>query len=193
MRHRVHKKHFNRDTNHRKMLLRNLVRELLLHGAIKTTRPKAKEAGRIADKLISKAQDDSIATRRVLHRFFGKRDVVNTLVDRVAPAMKDRVSGFTTIKSVGVRRGDNTELVQIELVVKPARVGSLKSEKAAESEKKETAKAAAKNAPKKATKKTEDADKKAVVKADLNPVKKTTATKAVGSAKNITRKSTKNK
>lgn len=129
MRHRVQSLQLNRDTNHRKHLLRNLVRELVEHGAIVTTSVKAKETKRWADKLIGKAQDDSIATRRVLHRFFGKRDVVNTLVERVAPAMSDRKTGFTTLKSVGVRRGDNTQLVKLSLIVQPERAGTLRSGK----------------------------------------------------------------
>jgi large subunit ribosomal protein L17 len=107
MRHRVTSKQFNRDTNHRKALLKNLVRSLIEEGLIVTTEAKAKETKRVADRIIHKAQTDSIATRRGLHRFFGQRDVVNTLVDRVAPAMKDRVSGFTTIAPMGNRRGDN--------------------------------------------------------------------------------------
>lgn len=128
MRHRVQKRHFNRDTNHRKHLLRNLVRSLVEEGEITTTIAKAKETKRISDKLISKAGKNDLSTRRILHRFFGKRDVVNTLVDSVAPAMSDRKSGFTTISKVGKRRGDNTELVKLALVVKPENVGSLKSD-----------------------------------------------------------------
>lgn len=161
MRHRVQKRHFNRDTKHRKHLLRNLVRELIEHGSIKTTDAKAKETRRLADKLISKARDNSIATRRVLHRFFGKRDVVNTLVERVAPAMKDRASGFTTTTPVGVRRGDNTQLVELELLVKPERVGTLKNEKKA-APKKEAKKVAPKAAvkPKKAASKKTTTEKK---------------------------------
>ena len=129
MRHRVKKRHFNRDTNHRKHLLRNLVRSLIEQGEITTTVAKAKETKRISDKLISKAGKNDLNTRRVLHRFFGKRDVVNTLVDSVAPAMSDRRSGFTTMSRVGKRRGDNTQLAKLALVVKPENVGSLKSDK----------------------------------------------------------------
>lgn len=127
MRHRVKGKHLNRDANHRKMLLRNLVRSLIEVGEITTTEAKAKETKRIADKLIGKARVDSTANRRVLHNFFGKRDVVNTLVDRVAPVFKERVSGFTTLKSSGVRRGDNTKLMTLALLEKPEGVGTLKN------------------------------------------------------------------
>lgn len=129
MRHRIAHKHFNRDSNHRKALLKNLVRGLVLEGEVTTTVTKAKELKRLADKLFHKAQTDTISTRRNLHRFFGRRDAVNTLVERIAPAMSDRVSGFTRIVPAGLRRGDNAALATVSLVNKPATVGTLKSGK----------------------------------------------------------------
>jgi large subunit ribosomal protein L17 len=132
MRHRVAGRHFNRDTNQRKALLKGLLCALIEHGEMVTTLPKAKEMKRLADKLIYRAQDDTVASRRLLHRFFGRRDVVNTLVERVAPAMKDRSSGFTTSSSVANRRGDNVSMVRISLVTKPERLGTFKSDKAIE-------------------------------------------------------------
>lgn len=130
MRHRVQAKQFNRDTNSRKALFVNLVRSLIENGSVVTTREKAKEVRRIADKLIHKAQTDTLESRRNLHQFFGKRDVVNTLTTQVAPAMSDRVSGFTTISLVGKRRGDNTQMIKLELMTKHETVGSLKKPKA---------------------------------------------------------------
>lgn len=127
MRHRVASKHFNRDTNHRKMLFRNLVRSLIEHGEIVTTVAKAKETRRVADRLIHTALVDSVATRRQLHTFFGQRDVVNTLVEKIAPAMKKRVSGFTTLVWLGKRRGDNVELVKLSLVEQRLERHTLKS------------------------------------------------------------------
>ncbi|HYD35295.1 MAG TPA: 50S ribosomal protein L17 [Vitreimonas sp.] len=127
MRHRIAHKHFNRDTNHRKALLKNLVRSLIEQGEITTTVEKAKEVRRVADKLISQAKEGSMAVRRTLHRFFGRRDAVNTLVDRVAPALNDRTSGFTRLSVSGKRRGDNATLATLTLVNKPATLGTLKS------------------------------------------------------------------
>lgn len=185
MRHRVHSLQLNRDTNHRKHLLRNLVRELVEHGAIVTTLVKAKETRRIADRLIGKAQTDDIATRRLLHRFFGKRDVVNTLVDRVAPAMKDRISGFTTISKVGTRRGDNTDMVKLQLMVMPERAGTLRSGKPAPEKAIKKAKPA-KTAPKKAEVKAEKAE---LVKTEAKPkeVAKKVAVKPKAAAKKTTK------
>ncbi len=123
MRHRVKVNKFNRDTKHRESLFKNLVRALVEHGSITTTEQKAKEVKRLADRLIGKAKTDSVHMRRQLHEFFGKRDVVNTLVDRIAPLFTDRVSGFTTTTAVGIRRGDNTRMVAISLVTMPEVVG----------------------------------------------------------------------
>ena len=107
----------------------NLVRSLVEHGSIETTEAKAKETRRLADKLISTAKNDSITTRRELHKFFGKRDAVNTLVDRIAPLMKKRDSGFTTLVKTGKRRGDNVAMFRLSLVEMPEKTGDLKSGK----------------------------------------------------------------
>jgi len=116
MRHRVKKFHLNRDTNHRKALFVNMGRQLVEHGTIVTSRQKAKAIKRIADKMVAKAKKDSVSTRRQLHRFFGKRDIVNVLVEKVAPAHKDNVGGVTRIKPHVVRRGDTTKMVKLSFV-----------------------------------------------------------------------------
>lgn len=122
MRHQIKAKHLNRDSNSRKALFKGLVTSLITSGEIETTEPKAKVIKGLVDKLIHRAQEGSVNTRRVLARFFGRRDVVNELVDKVAPSMKDRSSGFTRIVRVGKRRGDNTMLVKMQLVNNPSDV-----------------------------------------------------------------------
>lgn len=126
MRHRNKDKKFNRDSKARRALFKGLVRSLVEHGSIVTTQAKAKEIKRLADKIIGKAKDDSLATRRLLHKFFGTRDVVNTLVDKIAPVFADRTSGFTTISDVGLRRGDNTQLSKLALATTVEAMGTLK-------------------------------------------------------------------
>lgn len=164
MRHRSNITKFNRDTKSRKALFKSLVRALVEEGKIVTTEAKAKEAKRIADKLIGKAKDDSTATRRVLHRFFGVRDVVNTLVDTIAPQFTDRNSGFVRVTKLGVRRGDNVAMAELSLITIPETAGTLKNV------------ASVKKAPSKTETKT--TEKKGSV-AKKAPAKKTTAKKAV--------------
>ncbi|MEX0895458.1 MAG: 50S ribosomal protein L17 [Patescibacteria group bacterium] len=169
MRHRVSGRTLNRNTKQRASLLKNLARELVTHGSIVTTEPKAKELKRLVDKLITTAKKDSIAARRVLHRFFGKRDVVNTLVEQIVPAVSTRTSGFTRIVRQGIRVGDNAQLAQIAWVDMPKITGSVRNP-----------------APKAhaATKKAAPAKKSTVAKktattksAAKKPVKKTASTK----------------
>lgn len=182
MRHRVQTKQLGRNTKQRQALFKSLVRELVLHGAITTTQAKAKTVRPIADKLIGKALTNDVNTRRLLHQFFGKRDIVNTLVDRIAPAFTKRTSGFTRITPVGIRRGDNTQMVRLELINKPDVVDTLRNPAKVESDK-----------TVKETKQTKTAKSK---KEAAKPAKKSVAQKAVKTvaattdAKTTARKST---
>jgi len=126
MKHRIQAKHLNRDSNSRKALFKGLLSSLIQVGEIQTTEAKAKAVKGLVDKVIHRAQEGSVNTRRILARFFGRRDIVNELVDKVAPAMKDRKSGFTRIIRIGRRRGDNTMLVKMELVNNPHKDEALK-------------------------------------------------------------------
>ncbi len=126
MRHRIKKRKLGRKTAHRKALLRNLLRSLFLHGKITVSRGQAKEVKRQADILINQAKKNTVHSRRKLHEFFGKREIVNALIDKIAPVMQDRNSGFTTIQEVGVRRGDNAKLFKVELINKPENLGTFK-------------------------------------------------------------------
>ncbi len=172
MRHQVFGRKLNRTSKQRKGLFKNLMLSLIQHGAIETTEAKAKSIRGLADTMIHRAQNNSMATARVLASFFGTREIVQKLMKEVAPAMKDRVSGFTRIIRLGRRQGDNSEMVRLELVQKP----EVKVEKkVAQVLTKSSAKTKVVDAPKVAA-----ADVKVV---EAEPVVKKTAKKAVKAAK----------
>lgn len=203
MRHRVSKRHFNRDTKHRKALIMNLVRSLIEHGEIKTTTEKAKEVKRWTDKLVHKAKVGNVAARRNLHTFFGKRDVVNTLVERIAPLFKDRTSGFTTNEVLGKRRGDNTEMTKLSFIVKPEITGTLKAGKAGTFikgkkdtrtvSKKATQKAVVQSTKSDKSEKTADSTKKATSKATKSETSIASAGKVPKTSKSTSRSAASNK
>jgi large subunit ribosomal protein L17 len=153
MKHRVKIKHFNRDTHSRKALLRNSLRGLIEHGQIETSEARAKEIRRLADKLISRAQKGNLATRRQIHRFFGKRDVVNTLFDRVVPAIAERKSGFCSLEKLANRRGDNMPVYRLSLLVEEKTWKSLKNDSKKPEKKTKTVKKPVVKAKKETTKK----------------------------------------
>ena len=112
-------KKLSRTTNERRVLFRALLEALFLHGAIKTTKAKAKVIKPQAEKLISLGKKGSLAARRQAHKILPKRRLVNSLFAEIAPKFKNKNSGFTRIIKLGRRLGDGAEMVKLELISKP--------------------------------------------------------------------------
>lgn len=60
----------SRSSAHRQALLRNLVTSLFKHESIATTWHKAKEAQRLAEKLVTLGKKNTEASRRRAHQIF---------------------------------------------------------------------------------------------------------------------------
>ena len=116
MRHRKSGRHFNRDTNARKALLRNLSTSLLEHGRITTTEAKAKELKRTVERLITIAKADDLAARRRVAEDVSKPEVAEKLFRNLIPRLQERPGGYTRIIHKGPRLGDAAPMVVIELV-----------------------------------------------------------------------------
>ncbi len=129
MRHRMKGKKLNRDSGHRKALRMNLATQLLSNGRIKTTRAKADYVRGFAERLITLAKrglakaeekgDEGVAIharRIVASRLNNNRAIVHKLFDEIAPAYAERPGGYTRIYKIGPRKGDNAEMVLLELV-----------------------------------------------------------------------------
>jgi len=105
-----------RPTAHRKLMLRNIVTDLLREGRIQTTDTRAKEARRQAEKMITLAKRGDLHARRQVLAYVFDEDVVTKLFDEIAPKYEDRHGGYTRILKLGPRQGDNAEMVFLELV-----------------------------------------------------------------------------
>lgn len=120
MRHRRIAKKFGRSTSHRKALMRGLVTNLILESSIKTTLPKAKQARRDAEKMVTLARKGTLAARRLAaSRLYGPR-AVQRLFDSVVPAMEGRAGGYTRILKLGQRPSDGSEMCLLQWVVLPS-------------------------------------------------------------------------
>lgn len=114
-----HKRGFNplnRMTAHRKALHRNMVTSLFRKERIKTTKAKALAVRRTAEKMITRAKEDSVHNRRIVSSRLYDEGVVAKLFTNIAPRMKDRNGGYTRIIKLGERKGDAAEVVILELV-----------------------------------------------------------------------------
>ncbi|MCL5411993.1 MAG: 50S ribosomal protein L17 [Patescibacteria group bacterium] len=114
--HRVGGKKLNRDTNHRKALLRNLANSLILSEKIETTEAKAKAVRPVVEKLITKAKQDDLHNRRQIAAVLPTEVAIRKMMDLIGPKFKERPGGYTRITKLGPRVGDAAPMVRLEFV-----------------------------------------------------------------------------
>ena len=164
-----HKMGFNplsRTTAHRRAMLRNMVTSLFRYERITTTKAKALEVRRFAEKLITRGKVDSVHNRRQAARFIQDEIVLAKLFKDIGPRMKDRNGGYTRIMKLGFRQGDAADMAILELVDYKLDTGKSTEKKAEKAKKAE---------------KTEKADKPAAT-AEKKPAAKKTASKKTADA-----------
>lgn len=122
MRHRHGLRKLNRTSSHRLAMLRNMTNSLLLHEAIKTTLPKAKELRRVVEPMITLGKKPSLANRRLAFNRLRDRDIVTKLFDELGPRFANRNGGYLRILKFGFRQGDNAPMALVELLDRPETV-----------------------------------------------------------------------
>ena len=116
MRHRKDHRKLSRTASHRRAVLRNLVTALFQYERIETTVAKAKEARRLAERLITFGKRGDVAARRHVDTFVMRPDVTRKLFTTIAPWYAERHGGYTRIIRIGRRLGDAGETAYLELV-----------------------------------------------------------------------------
>jgi large subunit ribosomal protein L17 len=138
MRHLKKTAKLGRTSEHRNMMLANLVCSLIKHKRVTTTLAKAKAARSVAEKMVTLGKSGSLHDRRLaaarLHqqtrsqhatkeareKYRANEDVVHILFDEIAPVFKERRGGYTRImKITGQRQGDAAEMAILEWVELP--------------------------------------------------------------------------
>ena len=161
-----HRNGFNplsRTTAHRRAMSRNMVTSLFRYERITTTKSKALEVRKSAEKLITRAKEDTVHNRREAAKFISDEKILNKLFTEIGPRMKERNGGYTRVLKLGFRQGDAADVVILELV-----------DYKLESEDEKAEKKADKKAPAK-----DDKSKKAATKSkEAAPAKKPASKKA---------------
>jgi large subunit ribosomal protein L17 len=116
MRHNNDHKKLGRTAAHRKAMLGNMVTSLFERERITTTTAKAKEARRVAERMITFARKGDLSSRRHVARTVKDHAVLRKLFDDIAPRFADRPGGYTRILKLGTRKGDAAETAILELV-----------------------------------------------------------------------------
>ena len=97
-------------------MLRAMVTYLLENGQIKTTVTRAKEVAPLAEKMITLAKDNTLASYRQALAFITKEDVAHKLFTEMNQKYMSRDGGYTRIVRMGPRKGDAAEMAIIQLV-----------------------------------------------------------------------------
>jgi large subunit ribosomal protein L17 len=115
-RHGYQGRKLRRERDQRRALLKGLATQLIEHGSIETTLPKAKEIVPYVEVLITKAKCGGLHNRRQLASDLTTIEAAHKLVDDIAPKLKGRDSGHLRIKRTRVRVGDSAQLARVSFV-----------------------------------------------------------------------------
>jgi large subunit ribosomal protein L17 len=116
MRHLKRTAKLGRTSEHRNAMLANLVCSLIEHKRVTTTLAKAKAARSVAEKMVTLGKKGTIAHRRLAVARLHQEAAAKILFADIAPAFKDRSSGYTRIIKLGQRPGDAAQKAILEWV-----------------------------------------------------------------------------
>ena len=106
-----------RDNKHRRSMLANQTKDVIMNEKIVTTETRAKEVRKFVDKIITYGKNGSLVSRRKALAFLqNDTEAVKKVFDELAPRYKDRNGGYTRILKLSERRGDDALEVILELV-----------------------------------------------------------------------------
>ena len=118
MRHRKSGRQLNRNSSHRKAMLRSLACSIIIYESIKTTAAKAKEIKSFLEPLITLSKENTVANQRRAFATLRDKEAISKLFVDLGPRFKERPGGYLRIIKRGFRTGDKAPLVQVEFVTK---------------------------------------------------------------------------
>jgi len=105
------------------------MRALFISYRIETTVEKAKEARKLADKMITFAKKGNLSGIRAIEKVLQDRALTSKIVKELTAIFKDRKGGYTRIIRTGFRRGDGAQLAILELTEQPVKEEKAKKPK----------------------------------------------------------------
>ena len=108
------------DASHTKAMKKSLCQALFANDRIKTTLPRAKAIRSDVDRIITWAKKGDLHSRRLAIAKLGDKELVREAFEKAAQGIwADRNGGYTRIMKLGPRKGDNAEVVIMEIVTEP--------------------------------------------------------------------------
>ena len=106
-----------RTNKHRRSMLANLTKDLIMNEKIETTETRAKEVRKCFDKMVTYGKSGSLVSRRLALAFLqNDNDAVKKVFDDLSKRYENRNGGYTRILKLTERKGDDALMVILELV-----------------------------------------------------------------------------
>lgn len=99
-------------------LVRGLTRSLVVHGSVETSETRAKMLVPFVDVLVAKAKNASENVRRAIFAKLGQDQKTTQGLFAHVVKVNGRISGFTRVIKLALRRGDAVQMVRVEWVDK---------------------------------------------------------------------------
>jgi large subunit ribosomal protein L17 len=119
MEHKVGNRKLQRETAHRLAMLKNMVTSLIEHERIVTTVPKAKEARKMAEKVITLGKKGGLNNVRLAQKIVKDRVLLQKIFGELKSRYANRKGGYTRLMRGGFRKGDAADVAILELVDRP--------------------------------------------------------------------------
>ena len=116
MRHAKGNRKLGRAADQRLAMLRGMVRSLFLYGRVGVTLTRAKQARRMAEKLITLTKRNNLSARRQAQSILGEKKIVSQIFKTFPERFEGRAGGFTRIVKTGFRKGDAAPMAILELL-----------------------------------------------------------------------------
>lgn len=119
MKHQSGRIKLNRAPAHRRSMLRNQVLTLIEYGHLVTTKARAQEVRRFAEKLVTLAREGNTfnARRRAKSLLPYKEEALIKLFTEIAPRYITRPGGYTRMIPLGKRLSDTATMSKLEWVL----------------------------------------------------------------------------
>ncbi|MBE6154350.1 MAG: 50S ribosomal protein L17 [Firmicutes bacterium] len=107
----------SRESRHRRSILANITKDVIMNESVVTTEARAKEVRKFVDKMITYGKKGTLVNRRKALAFlYNDTDVVNKVFNELAKRYETRNGGYTRIIKLKERVGDDALEVKLELV-----------------------------------------------------------------------------
>ena len=127
-----------RDSKHRRSMLANMTKDVIMNESIVTTITRAKEVRKFVEKMITYGKHaDLVSRRKALAFVHNDKKVVEKVFNDLAKRYENRKGGYTQILKLSERRGDDALEVVLRLVEEPVAEEKKAPKKATKKAKKE--------------------------------------------------------